>query len=159
TNKNMKAQIRVLTSLAKQKPDFVEPPRSLRWLRHRSHAIQEEMKIRAGIVICERAGETDRLRRVSLDEVAGMKSTTQSQNKAAARIVKSEPEWRAQLTPAQYHVTREHGTERAFTGPFWDEKRAGTYSCVCCGTPLFASDAKFDSGTGWPSFSAPVDGV
>ncbi len=73
-----------------------------------------------------------------------------------AKIVKSDAEWRKELTPEQYHVTREHGTERAFTGPFVNEKRAGTYTCVCCGEPLFASDTKFDSGTGWPSFYKPA---
>jgi peptide-methionine (R)-S-oxide reductase len=73
-----------------------------------------------------------------------------------AKVKKSEEEWRRQLTPEQYRITRKHGTERAFTGPYWDEKRAGLYSCVCCGTPLFSSRTKFDSGTGWPSFSAPV---
>ncbi|MGP0091558.1 MAG: peptide-methionine (R)-S-oxide reductase MsrB [Xanthobacteraceae bacterium] len=73
-----------------------------------------------------------------------------------AKVKKSEDEWRRQLTPEQYRVTRKHGTERAFTGPHWDEKRAGLYSCVCCGTPLFSSRTKFDSRTGWPSFWAPV---
>jgi peptide-methionine (R)-S-oxide reductase len=72
------------------------------------------------------------------------------------KIRKSEAEWRAQLTPEQYYVTREHGTERAFTGPFWNEKRAGLYTCICCGTALFRSETKFESGTGWPSYYQPV---
>ena len=73
------------------------------------------------------------------------------------KIEKSHAEWRSELTPEQYYVTREHGTERAFTGPHWNTKEDGLYSCVCCGKPLFNSDAKFDSGTGWPSFFAPVE--
>ncbi len=71
-------------------------------------------------------------------------------------IEKSDAEWRAQLTPEQYHVTREHGTERAFSHPYSGEKAQGMYNCVCCGKPLFSSETKFDSGTGWPSFYAPA---
>jgi peptide-methionine (R)-S-oxide reductase len=74
-----------------------------------------------------------------------------------AKVVKTDAEWKKQLSPEQYHVTREHGTERAFTGPHLQEKRSGTFSCVCCDAPLFASDTKFESGTGWPSFHTPLD--
>ena len=74
----------------------------------------------------------------------------------SAKIVKSDAEWREQLTPEQYAVSRGHGTERAFTGPWWDNKANGIYACVCCGEPLFDSTTKFESGTGWPSFYAPI---
>lgn len=72
------------------------------------------------------------------------------------KIQKTDAEWREQLTPEQYSVTRQHGTERAFTGEYHDEKRDGVYRCVGCGTPLWSSEAKYDSGTGWPSFWEPV---
>jgi peptide-methionine (R)-S-oxide reductase len=64
---------------------------------------------------------------------------------------------KSRLTPEQYHVTQEAGTERAFTGEYWNDKRAGTYRCVVCGEPLFESTTKYDSGSGWPSFTAPID--
>jgi len=72
------------------------------------------------------------------------------------KINKSETEWRSMLTPEQYRVTREHGTEPAFSGALWDEKKQGVYACVCCGKPLFSSDTKYDSGSGWPSFYEPI---
>ena len=72
------------------------------------------------------------------------------------KVIKSEDEWKQQLTKEQYHVTRKHGTERAFTGEYWNSKAPGTYQCVCCGQDLFSSETKFDSGTGWPSFFQPV---
>jgi peptide-methionine (R)-S-oxide reductase len=73
------------------------------------------------------------------------------------KIIKSEQEWRALLDPIQYAVARESATERAFTGQFWDHHEEGIYTCVCCDTPLFASDTKFDSGCGWPSYFAALN--
>jgi len=75
----------------------------------------------------------------------------------AEKTVKTEADWKQELTPEQYHVTREAGTERAFTGKYWKTKDPGVYHCVCCGEPLFDSTTKFDSGTGWPSFYQPAD--
>lgn len=72
------------------------------------------------------------------------------------KIGMSEQEWRSKLTPEQFYVTRQHGTERAFSHPYNEEKDAGMYRCVCCGAPLFSSKTKYDSGTGWPSFHAPA---
>jgi len=73
------------------------------------------------------------------------------------KVTKSDAEWRAQLDPMQYQVTRHAATERAFTGKFWDHHEHGIYRCVCCDTPLFESDAKFDSGCGWPSYFRALD--
>lgn len=74
----------------------------------------------------------------------------------ADKVEKSEQQWAKELTPEQYHVLREHGTERAFTGALWDNKKAGVYRCAACGAELFDSAAKYDSGTGWPSFDRPA---
>jgi len=83
--------------------------------------------------------------------------TNSPSNTRADKITKTDSEWRNKLTPEQFYVTRQHGTERAGTSPLNKEKRDGMYVCVCCGEPLFSSDAKFESGTGWPSFDKPAD--
>lgn len=75
---------------------------------------------------------------------------------ASGKIVKTDAEWQAELTDEQFRVCRRKGTERAFTGAYWDMKKPGTYLCVCCEAPLFRAQEKFDSGTGWPSYWAPV---
>ncbi len=75
----------------------------------------------------------------------------------AEKVTKSDTDWRKDLTPEQYRVTREHGTERAFTGEYWNSHDAGVYRCVACGAPLFSSEDKFDSGTGWPSYTRPTE--
>ena len=79
-----------------------------------------------------------------------------SADATAQKVVKSEDEWRAQLSAEEFRITRRKGTERAFTGKYWNEKRQGTYVCICCDHELFSSDTKFTSGTGWPSFYEPI---
>ena len=86
----------------------------------------------------------------------GSESATDGVQTMRTKVTRSDAEWRAMLTPEQYEVTRRHGTERAFTGTYHDSKAKGTYLCVCCGNPLFSSETKFDSGTGWPSFYQPL---
>ena len=81
-----------------------------------------------------------------------MTAPSGSSSDASARVERSDEAWKAQLTPEQFQVARQGGTERAFTGAYWDNKATGMYHCVCCGAPLFSSATKFDSGTGWPSF-------
>ena len=90
-----------------------------------------------------------------MDKAVGA-AASDGQRAAREKVVKSDAEWRDQLTREQYQVARRAGTERAFTGEYWDTKTKGTYNCRCCGTELFDSDAKYDSGTGWPSFYEPV---
>lgn len=77
--------------------------------------------------------------------------------KNMTKMNKTDEEWKSMLTDEQYKITRNHGTERAFTGAYWDNKAAGKYLCVCCGEELFSSETKYDSGSGWPSFWEPVD--
>jgi peptide-methionine (R)-S-oxide reductase len=87
-----------------------------------------------------------------------MRKTLEAETEKSGNVVKSDDEWRKTLTPEEYRVTRQHGTEPAFSHPYSQEKSEGMYRCVCCGAPLFSSDTKYDSGTGWPSFYAPADG-
>jgi peptide-methionine (R)-S-oxide reductase len=83
--------------------------------------------------------------------------TTEKTVDRPGKVVKSDAEWRAQLTPEQFKVARQHGTERAFSGDYWNHHEDGVYTCVCCSAPVFDSRTKFESGTGWPSFYEPAD--
>ena len=91
--------------------------------------------------------------------MADSPGTPAAKSEPKHKIVKSDAEWKAELSPEAYKVARKHGTERAGSHPFNGEKRSGTFSCVCCGSPLFSSATKFESGTGWPSYWAPLGGA
>jgi peptide-methionine (R)-S-oxide reductase len=94
---------------------------------------------------------------VPAGENSSTANTSPQDSTSRKKIVKSTEEWKRQLTPMQYYVLREKGTERAFTGEFWNHHEEGVYHCAGCKTPLFGSDKKFDSGTGWPSYTVPFD--
>lgn len=93
---------------------------------------------------------------VKRDPVLQSKSTMKAVEKTTRKVLRTSQEWRKRLTPKQFHILREKGTERAFSGKYWNEKKSGVYHCAACGAPLFESVHKFKSGTGWPSFYRPV---
>jgi peptide-methionine (R)-S-oxide reductase len=107
---------------------------------------------------CGRTGSSERPAAPSGDPAPETDTVNQT-NRADAedRVVKSDAEWKQQLDPEEYRILRKKGTERAFSGKYWDTKESGTYRCAGCGAPLFSSDHKFDSGTGWPSYTQPVE--
>lgn len=94
---------------------------------------------------------------ISVLTACAQKEKAMTEKVSTATVEKTDKEWKALLTDEQYRVTRKAGTERAFTGKYWDHKELGIYSCICCGTDLFLSDTKFDAGCGWPSYFKPVN--
>ena len=93
---------------------------------------------------------------VATKPLPGSANSTTQMNMTIEKITKTDAEWQKQLTPEQYRIARKHGTERAFTGQYWNDHEIGAYRCVACDLDLFTSDTKFDSGTGWPSFHTPI---
>lgn len=100
--------------------------------------------------------QNDESSQVPADRVGEPIAQTDIDGQSLAPVERSESEWRSLLTPLQYRVAREQGTERAFTGEYWNNKQEGVYTCIGCGLPLFSSDHKFRSGTGWPSYYQPI---
>lgn len=112
----------------------------------------------ASLLVLILACSTNKQQNIAEAGAAQKSQTPKNQSvERADKVVKTEEEWKSQLTDEQYYVTRQKGTERAFTGKYWDNKETGTYSCICCELPLFDSGTKFKSGTGWPSYHTPID--
>ncbi|MGH7680799.1 MAG: peptide-methionine (R)-S-oxide reductase MsrB [Candidatus Eiseniibacteriota bacterium] len=114
------------------------------------------MAVAAGVVLVAAAPASTQTQTQASTETIQVYSVAKKGLVTVSKVEKTKEEWKKVLTPEQYRVAREAGTEIAFTGKYWNNHAKGTYKCVCCGTDLFASDTKFESGTGWPSFWAPI---
>ena len=115
------------------------------------------MRTQVMLIACSMAVLTACDKKASPSSTAPVTQTKIEESKMSDPALKTDEPWRELLTPEQFKITRKKGTERAFTGKYWDHHGEGVYTCVCCSQKLFASDTKFDSGTGWPSFYQPVD--